>query len=72
MSKLLLQSQKKWIKIFRNFLVRPWLKICHFAAAAAAAADDDDDDATPLYPQKLALNFADKWQSLSWYSSLMD
>jgi hypothetical protein len=28
--------------------------------------------ATPLYPQKLALNFADKWRSLSRYSSLAD
>jgi hypothetical protein len=23
------------------------------------------DNATPLYPQKLALNFANKWQSLN-------
>jgi hypothetical protein len=30
------------------------------------------DHATPLYPQKLALNFADKWRSLSLYSSLVD
>jgi hypothetical protein len=28
--------------------------------------------ATPLYPQKLALNFVDKWRSLSRYSSLAD
>jgi hypothetical protein len=28
--------------------------------------------ATPLYPQKLALNFVDMWRSLSWYSSLAD
>jgi hypothetical protein len=28
------------------------------------------DHATPLYPQKLALNFVDKWRSLSLYSSL--
>jgi hypothetical protein len=27
---------------------------------------------TPFYPQKLALNFADKWRSLSRYSSLGD
>jgi hypothetical protein len=27
---------------------------------------------TPLYPRKLALNFADKWRSLSRYSSLAD
>jgi hypothetical protein len=30
------------------------------------------DHATPLYPQKLALNFDDKWRSLSRYSSLAD
>jgi hypothetical protein len=30
------------------------------------------DHATPLYPQKLALNFADKWRSHSRYSSLAD
>jgi hypothetical protein len=30
------------------------------------------DHATPLYPQKLAVNFVDKWQSLSRYSSLAD
>jgi hypothetical protein len=30
------------------------------------------DHVTPLYPQKLALNFVDKWRSLSWYSSLAD
>jgi hypothetical protein len=30
------------------------------------------DHATPLYPQKLALKFADKWLSLSRYSSLAD
>jgi hypothetical protein len=27
---------------------------------------------TPLFPQKLALNFVDKWLSLSRYSSLED
>jgi hypothetical protein len=27
---------------------------------------------TPFYPQKLALNFVDKWRSLSRYSSLAD
>jgi hypothetical protein len=27
---------------------------------------------TPLYPQKLALNFVDKWRSFSRYSSLAD
>jgi hypothetical protein len=27
---------------------------------------------TPLYPQKLTLNFVDKWRSLSRYSSLAD
>jgi hypothetical protein len=26
----------------------------------------------PLYPQKLTLNFVDKWRSLSRYSSLAD
>jgi hypothetical protein len=31
-----------------------------------------DDHATPLYPQKLALNFTDKWLSLCRYSSLAD
>jgi hypothetical protein len=30
------------------------------------------DHATPVYPQKLALNFANKWRSLSRYSSLAD
>jgi hypothetical protein len=30
------------------------------------------DHATPLYPQKLALNFAKKWLLLSQYSSLAD
>jgi hypothetical protein len=30
------------------------------------------DNATPLYPQKLPLNFAKKWRSLSRYSSLAD
>jgi hypothetical protein len=30
------------------------------------------DHATPLYPQKLVLNFGDKWRSLSRYSSLAD
>jgi hypothetical protein len=30
------------------------------------------DHATPLYPQKLALNFVDMWRSLSRYSSLAD
>jgi hypothetical protein len=30
------------------------------------------DHVTPLYPQKLALNFVDKWRSLSRYSSLVD
>jgi hypothetical protein len=30
------------------------------------------DHATPLYPQTLALNFGDKWRSLSRYSSLAD
>jgi hypothetical protein len=30
------------------------------------------DHATPLYTQKLALNFVDKWRSLSRYSSLAD
>jgi hypothetical protein len=30
------------------------------------------DHAIPLYPQKLALNFIDKWRSLSRYSSLAD
>jgi hypothetical protein len=30
------------------------------------------DHATPLYPQKLALKFTDKWRSLSRYSSLAD
>jgi hypothetical protein len=29
------------------------------------------DHATPLYPQKLALNFTEKWRSLSWYSLLV-
>jgi hypothetical protein len=33
--------------------------------------DRRPDHATPLYPQKLALNFAEKWQSLSRYSSLV-
>jgi hypothetical protein len=28
--------------------------------------------ATPLYQQKLALNFVNKWWSLSWYSLLAD
>jgi hypothetical protein len=27
---------------------------------------------TPLYPQKLALNFVDKWRSISRYSSLAE
>jgi hypothetical protein len=27
---------------------------------------------TPFYPEKLALNFANKWRSLSRYSSLAD
>jgi hypothetical protein len=30
------------------------------------------DHTTLLYPQKLALNFANKWRSLSRYSSLAD
>jgi hypothetical protein len=30
------------------------------------------DHPTPFYPQKLALNFAHKWQMLSWYSWLAD
>jgi hypothetical protein len=30
------------------------------------------DHVSPLYQQKLALNFANKWQSLSRYSSLAD
>jgi hypothetical protein len=30
------------------------------------------DHATPLYPQRLALYFANKWRSISWYSSLAD
>jgi hypothetical protein len=30
------------------------------------------DHATPLHPQKLALNFVDKWLSLSRYNSLAD
>jgi hypothetical protein len=30
------------------------------------------DHATPLYPQKLTLNFVDKWRSVSRYSSLAD
>jgi hypothetical protein len=30
------------------------------------------DHATPLYPQKLTLNFIDKWRSISRYSSLAD
>jgi hypothetical protein len=30
------------------------------------------DHATPLYPQKMALNFADKSRSLSRYRSLAD
>jgi hypothetical protein len=29
------------------------------------------DHATPLYPQKLALNFANKWRSLSRYNELV-
>jgi hypothetical protein len=28
--------------------------------------------AKPFYPQKLALNFVDKWRSISRYSSLAD
>jgi hypothetical protein len=28
------------------------------------------DHATPLYPQKLALIFANQWRLLSWYSLL--
>jgi hypothetical protein len=32
----------------------------------------NSDYATPFYPQKLILNFIDKWRSLSWYSSLAD
>jgi hypothetical protein len=30
------------------------------------------DHATPLYPQKLALNFIDTWRSHSRYSLLVD
>jgi hypothetical protein len=30
------------------------------------------DHATPFYPQKLALKFADQWQSFSRYSSFTD
>jgi hypothetical protein len=30
------------------------------------------DHMTPLYPQKLALKFADQWQLLSRYSSLAE
>jgi hypothetical protein len=30
------------------------------------------DHVTPLYPQKLGIKFADKWRSLSRYSSLVD
>jgi hypothetical protein len=30
------------------------------------------DHVIPLYPQKLAINFADKWRSLGRYSSLAD
>jgi hypothetical protein len=30
------------------------------------------DHTTPLYPQKLTLNFVDRWWSLSRYSSLAD
>jgi hypothetical protein len=30
------------------------------------------DHVTPLYPQKLALNFVDKWRSISRYISLAD
>jgi hypothetical protein len=33
---------------------------------------DRADHVTSLYLQKLALNFTDKWRSLSWYSSLAD
>jgi hypothetical protein len=29
-------------------------------------------DATPLFPKKMALDFVDKWRSLSRYSSLVD
>jgi hypothetical protein len=31
-----------------------------------------DDHATPLYPQNLAVKFANQWRSLSRYSSLAD
>jgi hypothetical protein len=34
--------------------------------------DRSADHATPLYPQKLKLNFVDKWRSISLYSSLAD
>jgi hypothetical protein len=32
----------------------------------------EPDHATPLYTQKLALKFADKWRSLNRYCSLAD
>jgi hypothetical protein len=55
---------------------RRWRWVCYPYAPAALHSPDifscTADHATPLYPQKLTLNFVDKWRSLSRYSSLAD
>jgi hypothetical protein len=48
-----------------NFTIRPLPFVERDISFAFAFA-------TPLYPQKLTLNFVDKWRSISRYSSLAD
>jgi hypothetical protein len=51
-------------------LIQP--KYLHYIAFDICLYICVPDHATLLYPQKLTLNFVDKWRSLIRYSSLAD